>query len=85
MNAAGVVRDVDISVSIENEVIPSEFYNQSPTCAALLPDHSITTEDDDRRATSSSIPPLGCDQCTFFHYVALTDVIAIFDVSCDDS
>ncbi|KAI1791433.1 hypothetical protein LXA43DRAFT_861606, partial [Ganoderma leucocontextum] len=80
VNAAGI-GGLDMNVSIENQIIPHEFYNNGPssrTSVGTTPrpsvsnDHLLPAGGDVARAPSPSTPlPPGCDQCIFFHYFAL--------------
>ncbi|KAI1791421.1 WD40 repeat-like protein [Ganoderma leucocontextum] len=77
VSAVGV-GDLDLNVSIEDQIIPHEFYNTGPssrTSVGTTPrpsgsdDHLLPAGGDVARA-STPLPP-GCDQCIFFHYFSL--------------
>ena len=76
VNAAGV-GDVNINVSIENQVVPSRFYNHGPTVTAnprpsTSSGYLVTPSGEDGGRPSSSTPlPPKCDQCIFFHYFSV--------------
>ena len=78
-NVAGV-GGFDMRVSIGDQIIPNEFYNNGPPSRSVgaTPRPSVSEDrllpgggDVARVPSSSSQMPPGCDQCIFFHYFAL--------------
>ena len=76
-NVAGV-GGFDMRVSIGDQIIPNEFYNNGPPSmsvgttsrSSVSGDRLLPGGDAARVQSSSSQMPPRCDQCIFFHYFA---------------